>query len=415
LTARRISAAWILAPGRDPIRHGALLIGEDGRVAEVGADAGVGRPSGAIAEDFPDGLLLPGLINTHTHLELTGFGAAVPEADFPGWIRHLIQLKAARTPDEMLAAARQGIQDCWAAGVTTVADTGDSTAALRALSALGGSGIAYQEVFGPHPEEAASRLAEFRTRFDQLRPMAVDRVRIGVSPHAPYSVSGPLYSMVASWAGAENLPVAVHIAESLEEEQLVAAGEGPFAGQWRARGVPLPETGGATPIGWLERHGVLGPRTLCIHAVRVDREDVGVLARTRSAVAHCPRSNRRHAGRAAPLSRFLEAGIRVGVGTDSVASVSPLDLLAEARQARRLGNLSAEAALDLVTRGAAAALGLEGEIGALEPGYWGDAVVLRLDDGFRKMDPVEAALAGRWSDVVLTVLGGREVYRRAGG
>jgi 5-methylthioadenosine/S-adenosylhomocysteine deaminase len=148
--------------------------------------------------------------------------------------------------------------------------------------------------------------------------------------------------------------------------------------------------------------------------VRVGDEDIRLLASSRSAVAHCPRSNRRHAGRAAPLSRLLEAGIRVGVGTDSVASVSPLDLLAEARQARQLGNLSAEAALDLVTRGAATALGLEGEVGSLEPGQWGDAVVLRLPDGSGESDPVETALASRLGDVLLTLLGGREVYRRAG-
>jgi 5-methylthioadenosine/S-adenosylhomocysteine deaminase len=314
----------------------------------------------------------------------------------------------------MLAAARQGIRDCWAAGVTTVADTGDSAAVLHALVELDGSGIAYQEVFGPDPHLAAARLAEFQSRFEGLRSMAVGRVRIGVSPHAPYSVSGPLYAMVSAWAQAENLPVAVHVAESLEEELLIAEGGGPFAGQWQARGIPLPETGGATPIGWLDRHGVLGARTLCIHSVRVGDEDIRLLASSRSAVAHCPRSNRRHAGRAAPLSRLLEAGIRVGVGTDSVASVSPLDLLAEARQARQLGNLSAEAALDLVTRGAATALGLEGEVGSLEPGQWGDAVVLRLPDGSGESDPVETALASRLGDVLLTLLGGREVYRRAG-
>lgn len=412
MAARRIAAAWILSPGMVPIRQGALLIGADGRVAEVGPDARVSRPAGAVEQKFPDGILLPGLVNTHTHLELTGLDSAVPEPDFPGWIRHLIALKAGRTPDAMLAAARQGIRDNWAAGVTTVADTGDSGAPLRALVELGASGIAYQEVFGPHPDQAAARLAEFRARFEGLRPLAGGRVRIGVSPHAPYSVSGPLYSLVADWARQENLPVAVHVAESLEEELLVSSGVGPFAEQWRARGIALPDTGGATPLAWLDRHGVLGPRTLCIHAVRAGAADIANLARTGSAVAHCPRSNRRHAGRAAPLSGLLAAGIRVGVGSDSVASVSPLDLMAEARQARQLANLSAESTFDLVTRGAAAALGLAEEVGSLAPGYWGDAVVLRQAGVSGESDPVEAVLASRPGDVQLTILAGREVYRR---
>jgi len=203
-------------PGSAPIRDGALLIGEDGRITDAGADHRVGRPEGVSEERFPAGLVLPGLINTHTHLELTGFDAALPEADFTGWIRHLMALKAARTPGQMLAAARQGIRDCWAAGVTTVADTGDSGAALHAMLELGASGVAYQEVFGPHPEQAALRFAEFRGRFDRLRALATGRVVIGVSPHAPYSVSGPLYALVAEWARQERLPLAVHIAESLE-------------------------------------------------------------------------------------------------------------------------------------------------------------------------------------------------------
>ncbi|HTO72410.1 MAG TPA: amidohydrolase family protein [Gemmatimonadales bacterium] len=395
-----------------PIRYGALLIGDDGRIAEVGPAAQVRAPEGVPEEGFPDSIILPGLVNTHTHLELTGFDSAVSDADFTGWIRQVITLKAARSPDEMLDAARQGIRDCWAAGVTTVADTGDTGAAIHAMRELGASGIAYQEIFGPNPGIAAERLSEFRERFDALRQAPTDRVVIGVSPHAPYSVSGPLYKAVADWAWEEGLPLAVHIAESEEEEQLVQGGSGPFAEQWKARGIPRLVSGGATPIEWLERHGVLGERTLCIHAVRANELDIIRLARSRSAVAHCPRSNLRHAGRPAPLAEFLSAGIRVGVGTDSVASVSPLDLLAEAREARRIAGLSASGALDLVTRGAAAAIGLEREVGTLASGSWGDAVVITPKHGLAGPDPFEMTLASRVPDVALTLVGGREVYRR---
>lgn len=397
-----------------PIHYGAVLIGDDGRIAEVGPAAQIRAPDGVPQEGFPDGILIPGLVNTHTHLELTGFDSAVPETDFPGWIRHLITLKAARSPDEMLEAARQGIRDCWAGGVTTVADTGDSAAALHAMRELGASGIAYQEVFGPDPGNFAERLSEFRTRFDALREGPVDRVVIGVSPHAPYSVSGPLYRAVADWAWEEGLPLAVHIAESAEEEQLVRDGAGPFAEQWKSRGIPRLISGGSTPIEWLERHGVLGERTLCIHAVRASELDVIRLVRTRSAVAHCPRSNLRHAGTPAPLAELLASGIRVGVGTDSVASVAPLDLLAEAREARRIGGLSATGAFDLVTRGAAAAIGLEREVGTLASGWWGDAVVITPRQGINGPNPLETVLGSRLAEVALTLVGGREVYRRPG-
>ncbi len=398
---------------RPPIAGGALLLDSAGRITAVGSQSEIGHPADVIAESFPDALLLPGLINTHTHLELTGLEAQVPEPDFADWIRRLIALKSACGVEQVREAARQGVRSGWAAGVTTVGDTGDSGAGFHALLELNGSGIAYQEVFGPHPDTAEAQLAEFRRRFDRLRPLAAGRVRLGVSPHAPYSVSGPLYQLVARWASVENLPVAVHVAESLEESQLIESGAGPFARQWTARGIPLPRTGGSTPIEWLDRHGVLDRRTLCIHVVRATDSDIARMARAGAAVAHCPRSNRRHARLAAPLGSLLAAGIRVGVGTDSAASVSPLDLLAEARQARQLADLSAEATLRLVTRGAAAALGLEGEIGLLAPGYWGDAVVLRTPPAATAEQALELALASRPDDVALTILGGREVYRRA--
>jgi 5-methylthioadenosine/S-adenosylhomocysteine deaminase len=410
--ARRIAAPWVVPMDGPPIADGAVLIDTTGRISAVGPESAVSIPPGVPVERWTDAAILPGLVNSHTHLELTGFGGEITDPDFPGWIRHLISRKAARSAEHVLAAARQGIHDCWAGGVTTVADTGDSGAPLRAMAELGASGIAYQEVFGPHPDLAQTQFSEFRQRFETLRPLAGGRIRIGVSPHAPYSVSGPLYAMVSGWARSERLPVAVHVAESLEEVELVSRGAGPFAGQWRTRGIPMPETGGATPLEWLDRHGVLGPHTLCIHAVRAGPADIGRIARTGSAVAHCPRSNRRHAGLAAPLAAYLRAGVRVGVGTDSAASVSPLDLLAEARHARDLAQLSARAALDLVTGGAARAIGLADEVGTLRPGLWGDLALIRTGAVASAEMVLERVLDSGPSDVLGTVLGGREVYRR---
>jgi len=299
MTARRLAADWVLPIGRPPIRRGAVLLDARGRIAEVGPGTEVARPANVPAEQWAGAALIPGLVNAHTHLELTGLDGQVPDPDFPGWIRRVIALKAGRTPDQVLEAARRGVVEGWSAGVTTVADTGDSGAVVQALAELGGSGVAYHEIFGPDPATAQQRLDEYRRRFDLLRRWGTGRVRLGVSPHAPYSVSGPLYAAVAAWAKGEGLPLAVHIAESLEEEALVARGAGPFAEQWRARGIAPLEAQGTTPVEWLERHGVLGDRTLCIHAVRVDRTDIGRLAAHRCGVAHCPRSNRRHAGREA--------------------------------------------------------------------------------------------------------------------
>lgn len=413
---RRLSARWLIPVEGRPIEQGAILIGPDGRILAAGPDAAVPRPPGVPAEEFGDAALLPGLVNTHTHLELSGLHGPAPATDFTAWIRGVRELKATRTPDRFLEAARQGLAACHAAGITTVADTGDSGAAIQALAEAGASGIAYQEVFGPHPAQAAESLAGLQARVETLGRFVVGRVILGVSPHAPYTVSGPLYAATSSWAGAQRLPMAVHLAESVAETDLLGRGTGGFAAAWRRRGIPLPSPLGRTPVQWLEAHGVLSGRTLCIHVVQVGPDDRLRLARAGSAIAHCPLSNRAHGHGAAPLAELLASGLRVGLGTDSVLSVGELDLLAEARAARTLGRLDAGAALALCTLEGARALGLEQEIGSLRPGKWGDCVAIRSPaQGLSgQASPEAGVLASGPGDVLATYLGGRTVYRANG-
>lgn len=410
MRARRLAARWLIPVEGAPIERGALLIAPDGRVEAVGPNSAVPRPADVVAEDFDEAAILPGLINTHTHLELTGFADQVPEREFPTWIRRLRELKTTRAPAEYVDAARRGLQACYGAGVTTIADTGDSGSVIQALAEAGGSGVAYQEVFGPHPSQAEESLAGLRQKVDGSRRWAGGRVRIGVSPHAPYTVSGALFTGVARWAKAERLPLAVHVAESQAESELVTAGTGAFADAWGTRGIPLPRPLGRTPLRWLAEREVLSDATLCIHAVRAGAQDIELLADSGAAVAHCPLSNRAHGHGAAPLSALLQAGIRVGLGTDSEVSVGRLDLLAEARAAGGLAPLTAEELIALCTLGGARALGLEAETGSLRKGKWADCVVIRLGRAPVRT-PAEAILASAPADVLLTCLAGRDVYR----
>jgi cytosine/adenosine deaminase-related metal-dependent hydrolase len=411
MRARRLAARWLIPVVGSPFEYGALLIGADGRIHAVGSNQDVPRPSDVPAEDYGDAVIVPGLINTHTHLELTGFEDQVRERDFPAWILRLRQLKTTRGPGEYLQAAHRGLAACFGAGVTTIADTGDSGAVIQALAERDGSGVAYQEVFGPHPAQLEESLAGLRSRVTKLGRWATDRVRIGVSPHAPYTVSRPLLAAVAEWSEVERLPLAVHLAESPAEVDFLAHGSGPFAEAWLGRGIPLPESAGGTPIEWLAQHGGLTERTLCIHAVQVTPSDIGRLTATGAAVAHCPLSNKAHGHGAAPLAALLAAGVRVGLGTDSVVSVGTLDLLAEARAARRLARLSADQLLELCTLGGARALGLETETGSLQVGKWGDCAVIRTSAAGKGQSPTEQILASAPADVLLTCVGGREVYR----
>jgi cytosine/adenosine deaminase-related metal-dependent hydrolase len=411
MQTRRLAARWLLPIEGAPIERGALLIGSDGRIQDIGPDATIPRPADATVENFDDAVILPGLINTHTHLELTGLEHQVSEREFTAWIRRLREVKAARSSAEYGEAARRGLASCFAAGVTTIADTGDSGAVLHALVEAGGSGVAYQEVFGPHPDQLSASLAGLKSRVDQLGRVATGRARIGVSPHAPYTVSGVLFRAVSEWARSEQLPLAVHIAESPAESEFLLQGTGPFADAWRARDIPLPSPPGRTPIEWLVEHGVLSERTLCIHAVQLEPDDLGRLADAGAAVSHCPLSNQAHGHGDAPLEDLLESGIRVGLGTDSVVSVGRLDLVAEARAAAKLApSLNAADLIELCTLAGARALGLEAETGSLVPGKWADCVVMRTASDSRGF-AAEHVLASRPDDVLRTYAGGKEVYR----
>jgi 5-methylthioadenosine/S-adenosylhomocysteine deaminase len=353
-----------------PIQDGAVLVGDDGRIAVVGQHRHTPSPTEARQFHFPDAVLTPGLVNCHTHLELTHLAGQNAEQDFTAWIRRVRELKDATAIATFDRAAEQGLRDCWRHGVTTVADTGSTGAAMRALARLDGRGIAYQEVFGPDPSRLDTSLAELDAALAALRPLAGPTRRLGVSPHAPYTVSEPLYRAVALLASDQRLPVALHLAESHAEMLFVRYGTGPFAAAHTARGIPV-AAHGSSPVRYLAKTGHLTPSTLCIHCVQLDDDDVALLADRGVAVAHCPRSNAAHGHGRAPLAALRARGVRVGLGTDSAVSVGDGDLWAEAEAAR----LSGDEALQALTIDGARALGWENEIGSLEEGKSGDIAV----------------------------------------
>ena len=395
----RIRAGRVYPITAPSIDDGAVLVDAHGRIAAVGRNAHVPTPTGIQAFHFPDAELMPGLINCHTHLELThlGGGAKHVEPEFLKWIRRIRELKDATSADAFHEAAIAGIRDCWARGITCIAETGSTGAVMRALHDLGGRGIVYQEVFGPDPATCSASMAELESAVWHLRPLATSHLFVGVSPHAPYTVSAPLYEAVAALARREQLPIAVHVAESQEEMVFVHDGAGPFAEALQARGiVVVPQR--LTPVAYLVQRGVIRTGTLCIHCVQVDEADVELIRATHAAIAHCPLSNRAHGHGLAPARAFRNAGVPVGLGTDSVVSVGELNLWAEADAAGCIG----EAALRAVTLDGAHALGWQDEIGSLEVGKAADLAVFSSTTLSHPSPP---------STALLTVVSGRIVHQ----
>jgi len=376
-----LAADWVVPMDGPPIADACVEI-EDGRVTAV-------RPADADeGERFPNAVILPGLVNAHTHLEysaMAGFGDGLP---FTPWIADHIRRKHTQGAGDLLDQARAGAAACLAGGVTTVADCCYAGTVAQAAGELGLRAIVYLEGFSAW-EGLEGRI---ETALDAL-PVS-ELVTAGVSPHAPFTVTHDDYAMLIGLARRRGLPVATHLLESARETEHLEA-----------------------------FRDVLGPDTVAIHAVFVNEADIALLAELDIPVAHCPRSNALLGCGVAPVTELLAAGVRVGLGTDSPSSAIDFDVWAEMRaaimlqraRAGRADALSAQTALELATTRAAAALGLSDEIGSLGPGKAADLVVLDLTgSGFLPWDdPVTASVyGGSTGRVALTMVAGEIRYRR---
>jgi 5-methylthioadenosine/S-adenosylhomocysteine deaminase len=394
-----LSAGWVIPADGPPIRNGRVKWA-DGQIVDVSEGRG--------DRHYDDAVILPGLINAHSHLEYAtyaGFGDGEP---FGTWIGTHVMRKRALDFADMVAIATRGAADSLTAGITTTADYSFSGAAAIAAATLGLRAIVYLEVFGSDPAVAAAQFAEKRAVAGSS-PL----VTLGVSPHAPYTCSLAVYE----WCLSLGIPVGTHLAESANENEWLVDGTGPMAPN---AAILVPPTG-QRAVQTLEP--VLGPDLLCAHCVEVTSEDIALLAARDVPVVHCPRSNALLGCGVAPLSDFLVAELRVGLGTDSPASTPSFDIWEELRaavyaargRARRPDALSAATALDLVTSGAARALGLSGSIGTLAPGAKADITVLSLAGS--PYDPVEdpvvaAVFGGSPERILETIVDGTTRYRQ---
>jgi cytosine/adenosine deaminase-related metal-dependent hydrolase len=404
-----LSADWVLPVEDAPIEDGAVVI-EDGRIVAVGAQAELGRGT-----HYPNAVIAPGFINAHSHLEYAvygGFGDGL--GDFAEWITLHIQRKARIGWDEFVDIARLGAAECLASGITTVGDCSYSGATALAAAELGLRATVYLEVFGSDTSAALQHFAKIRERAE---PAFSDRVRPGVSPHAPYSVSLGLYQACAELG----LPVATHISESSSEVNYLLTGEG----AWGDYKDLLVEPPGVTGTRLLAEHGLLGPSVIAAHCVVLDEEEIGMLASSGAGVAHCPRSNGALGCGVAPLAELRAAGARVGVGTDSPASAPSFDFFEELRtvvlsaraRAGRPDVLSPAEALELGTLGSARAMGLGEQVGSLVPGKRADLVVVSLEgSAYLPFEDPAAALVygGAPARVVATYIDGEARYEKGG-
>jgi 5-methylthioadenosine/S-adenosylhomocysteine deaminase len=421
------TAQWLLPISSSPVRAGALAV-DGSKIVGVGPrDELIRHFPGYSLKDLGAAIILPGLVNAHSHLELTVMRGYLEneETNFFSWLRKLTLARLnLMTDEDVEVSALWGACEAVRAGVTAVGDASDlGRCSMKALKSIGLRGIVFQESFGPDAMLAQENFGNLKTKIDELQSLQTELVRVGVSPHSPYTVSGPQLELIAAFAVERNLPLMIHAAESVAEELLVKNGTGLFAEGLQKRNIQW-DVPGVSPIQHLNQRGILATKALLAHCIRVDQDDLESISANGATIAHCPKSNAKLGHGFAPLSLFLKNGINVGLGSDSVASNNTCDIIEETRFASLLsravapadnsaGRISNSEFLRLATSGGAACLGIT-DCGSLRVGANADFIAVSTGGAHQTPDyDPEATLlfASSGRDVVLTVVAGRELYR----
>jgi cytosine/adenosine deaminase-related metal-dependent hydrolase len=374
-------ADWLLPISQPPIRDG-WIVTEEGRIVAFGHSRAGDLPTSSEI-DLGHVALLPGLVNAHTHLELSWMrGRLPPTRDFPGWIRDVIALQRSgpESRDVEAAAIRGAIADARATGTAVIGDISNTLSSVEPLISAGVPAVVFHELIAfPHDRAAAviERAQQLRAALPQSR-----QVRYALAAHAPYSVSPALFSAIRSTADADALArCSVHLGESEAEIEFLRDGSGPWRmllddlGSWDSAW-EVPRCG---PVAYLERLGFIDQRLLVVHGVQFGEEDLARLAANGATLVTCPRGNRFTGAGTPPVEAFYASDVAVAIGTDSLASVPDLNLFSELAELRRLApGVPAARLLESATLNGARALGFAADYGTIEVGKCASLVAVAV-------------------------------------
>ena len=364
----RYIADWVLPITGPPLRRGRVDV-DNGRVVGVGSLDAV-TPAGAIVVELGATVVLPALVNAHTHLELSGLRGRVPPASaMPEWVGSLLARRAESGPPDA-PAIRRAIDEARASGTGLFGDVGNTLAAVPILATAGVAARVFREVLA-FPDTGAAAVVE--AAVEETRAVTTtERVRVGLAAHAPFSVGRVAFAALdAAIRASFDGPRCIHLAESPDELEFLRTGRGAWrdllerVGHWVPGWVP-PACG---PVEYLDRVGWLRPGLITVHGVQLTDAELALLVGRGVTLVTCPRSNVWTGVGHPPIDRFIRSGVRLAVGTDSLASAPDLNVFAELELMRRLApSVSARRLLACATIRGAEALGFAGEFGQITPG-----------------------------------------------
>jgi len=370
-------ADWVLPIAGVPIRNGCVAI-EGGRIAAVSLIP----TSGTV--DLGRAVILPALVNAHTHFELSYLrGVVPPAARFLDWIASIMAARRQYADPQdpvIVAAAHAGIEEARTSGTGLVGDISNTLVTVPLLRDAAMPGRVFHELLGFNVGDPAGQVRHARAKADAAG--GGGDIRIALAPHAPYSVSPGMFTAIREDIDAHPGDVStVHLGESPEEIELIAQGTGGWRDLLTNLGVWTDawKAPGGSPVQYLADIGFLDSRVMAVHGVQFDGDDLARLRALGTTVVACPRSNRYVGVGDPPLEAFYAMGVRVAFGTDSLASVGDLNLFGELALARRLApRVPARRLLESATRCGARALGFGDEFGSIEVGKRGALIAVRV-------------------------------------
>lgn len=408
------SAPWMLPVAGEPVRDGAVAVRGERIVAVGPRDAVLAslRDESPAVREWP-GAIVPGLVNAHSHLQYTCMAAVGlgRYAGFEDWSRAFQEVY--EQPHDWGASAAAGLEIAVSTGTTAIADIVTDLDALRVLEDGRVHGIAYWELMSLLEDDW--RGSGRAITAELVRTSGV--TRIGLSPHAPYSLDTPVLSDLTGLSQELGVRRHLHLAESAWEAEYTMHGRGDLAEQWRRWGYDgfhLLRNGGSAlrPVAYAETIGALGEDVHIAHGIYVDADDRETLRRTGTSVALCPRSNAVIGLDEAPVADYLREGNAIAVGTDSLSSTPSLDLLGDVAELCRIARAQGYAGRDLharllaaATLGGAVAMGAAGSFGTLVPGALADLAVLGVS-GSSSDDVVAAVVEDGEGTALATIISG---------
>ena len=396
-----LRAKYVMPNSCTIIENGAVAI-QGSKIVDIGLYPIIRSSGTAPIHDLGEAVLTPGLVNAHTHLDLTNSADSIQRVPkFTDWI---FQIIGKRTPSTVGPSVREGVQQSLAGGATTVGDIDGTGGSVQILRDTPIRKVVFFEVLGFSGEHAAMGLDRLATYLGSL-PVSDLLLTPALSPHAPYSTSAEIYRQCVT----PNLSVCTHIAETEEELEFLSSGTGAFLDYLEAFGISTAEwvPPQQTPVQYMETLGVLQKDSLLVHCNYLTDADVTTLAESGASVVFCPRSHHYFYHTDHPVVQLIESGINVAIGTDSLASnwsLSPLDELKFL--ARTQPCIRPETLFGMVTCNSAKVLGLA-QVGRLEKDWQADIIAVQIPNDGRP--PIEQIL-DESSKNLLTVVDGKICY-----